>query len=40
MILEVDNKGANDLAHNWSIGGRTRHVDVNIISSESSKKMV
>jgi hypothetical protein len=28
MILEVDNKGANDLAHNWSIGGRTRHVDV------------
>jgi hypothetical protein len=28
MILEVDNKGAKDLAHNWSIGGRTRHVDV------------
>lgn len=28
MILQVDNKGAKDLAHNWSIGGRTRHVDV------------
>jgi len=28
MILEVDNKGAKDLAHNWSIGGRTRHVDL------------
>ena len=28
MILEMDNKGAIDLANNWSIGGRTRHVDV------------
>jgi len=30
MILELDNKGAVDLANNWSIGGRTstRHVDV------------
>ena len=28
MILQVDNKGAHDLTHNWSIGGRTRHVDV------------
>jgi len=28
MILEIDNKGAVDLANNWSIGGRTRHVDV------------
>jgi hypothetical protein len=26
MILEVDNKGAFDLANNWSAGGRTRHV--------------
>ncbi len=23
MILEVDNKDAKDLAHNWSIGART-----------------
>jgi hypothetical protein len=29
MILEVDNKGAKDLAHNWTIGGRICHVDVN-----------
>jgi hypothetical protein len=28
MIMEVDNKGAVDLTHNWSVGGRTRHVDV------------
>jgi hypothetical protein len=28
MILKVDNKGAKDLAHNWSTAGRTRHVDV------------
>ncbi len=28
MTLEMDNKGAVDLANNWSIGGRTRHVDV------------
>jgi hypothetical protein len=27
MALEIDNKGAVDLANNWSIGGRTRHVD-------------
>lgn len=28
MILEMDNKGAVDLANNYSVGGRTRHVDV------------
>lgn len=28
MILYVDNKGAVDLANNWSVGGRTRHMDV------------
>jgi hypothetical protein len=28
MTLEVDNKGAKDLTHNWSVGGRTRHVNV------------
>ena len=28
MILKMDNKGAVDLANNWSVGGRTRHVDV------------
>jgi hypothetical protein len=28
MILEMDNKGALDLINNWSIGGRTRHIEV------------
>jgi hypothetical protein len=28
MMLFVDNKGAKDLANNWSVGGRTRHVEV------------
>ena len=28
MILKLDNSGAHDLTHNWSVGGRTRHVDV------------
>jgi len=28
MTLEVDNKGAKDLMDGWSVGGRTRHIDV------------
>ena len=28
MILNVDNMGAVQLANNWSVGGRTRHVDI------------
>jgi hypothetical protein len=31
MVLEMDNKGAVDLANSWSVGGRTRHVDVQIM---------
>jgi len=27
MMLEMDNKGAVDLANNWSVGGRTRHIE-------------
>lgn len=27
MILEIDNKGTVDLINNWSVGGRTRHVE-------------
>ena len=27
-MLFVDNKGAVDLANNWTVGGRTRHVEV------------
>ena len=28
MILEINNKGAVDMANNWSVGGRTKHMDV------------
>ena len=28
MVLYIDNRGAVDLANNWSVGGRTRHMDV------------
>jgi hypothetical protein len=28
MILEVDNKGGQDLIKTWSVGKRTKHVDV------------
>jgi hypothetical protein len=28
MILEMDNKGAVDIAHNWSVSGRSRHESV------------
>jgi hypothetical protein len=28
MILEIDNKGAVDISHNWSISGRSRHDSV------------
>jgi Reverse transcriptase (RNA-dependent DNA polymerase) len=28
MKLMIDNKGAKDLINNWSVGGRTRHIDV------------
>ncbi len=28
MVLEMDNKRAVDLANNWSVGGRTWHMDV------------
>ena len=28
ITLYCDNKGAVQLANNWSVGGRTRHVDI------------
>ena len=28
MVLEVDNMGAVHLVNNWSVSGRTRHIDV------------
>ena len=30
MLLEIDNKGAVDLINNWSVGGRTRHMDMRL----------
>ena len=30
MLVELDNSGAKDLANSWSVGGRTRHVDVHM----------
>jgi hypothetical protein len=31
MILRMDNKGAKDLINNWSVGGRTRHINVHYL---------
>jgi hypothetical protein len=28
MVLEMENQGAVHLGNNWSVGGRTRHIDV------------
>ena len=28
MVLEMDNQAAVHLGNNWSVGGRTRHIDV------------
>jgi hypothetical protein len=27
MIVEIDNKGMVDISNNWSVGGRTRHMN-------------
>ena len=28
IIIEIDNKGYIDLINNWSVSGRTRHIDI------------
>ena len=28
MVLEMNNSGAVDIVKSWSVGGRTRHMDV------------
>eukprot|EP00957_Ditylum_brightwellii_P123080 9384271-Ditylum_brightwellii.AAC.1 len=28
MVLYIDNSGVVDLANNWSVGGRTRHMEI------------
>jgi hypothetical protein len=40
MILEIENKGAIDIANNWSIGGRTRHSKLGFTSSENRRKLI
>ena len=39
MKLNVDNKGMHDLSHNWSVGGRTRHVEVKQYFLREMKEM-
>jgi hypothetical protein len=34
MKLEIDNRGTVDFTHNYSVGGRTRHVEVNFARME------
>ena len=31
MRLEIDNKGAVDLVHNFSVGGRTKHMEIRLL---------
>jgi hypothetical protein len=38
MILEVDNKGAVDLVNNFSVGGRTRHIETRQYYLRESKE--
>ncbi len=38
MILKFDNKGFIDLSCNWSIGGRTCHIDVQLYMQRDLKK--
>ena len=49
MLLEVDNEGAADACNNWTVGGRTGHVEVKqcflcksrrVVSSRSSGRVV
>jgi hypothetical protein len=38
MVLRMDNKGAKDLINNWSVGGRTRHIDVPYLFLRETKE--
>jgi len=38
MVLKVDNKGAKDFLNNWSVGGRTRHIDVRYLYLREAKE--
>ena len=39
MVIQCDNKGAVDLANNWSTGGRTRHVATKIMFLRELKEV-
>jgi hypothetical protein len=38
MVLEMDNQGTVYLANNWSIGCRTRHIDVQSVLLQELKE--
>ena len=38
MTLEVDNKGAVDIASHWSVGGQTRHIETRYYLLRKLKK--
>jgi Reverse transcriptase (RNA-dependent DNA polymerase)/Zinc knuckle len=38
MTLKVDNKGAKDFINSWSVGGRTRHIDVRYLFLREAKE--
>ncbi len=38
MILEIDNKGAVDFVNSFSVGGRTRHINVKQCSLQEIKE--
>jgi hypothetical protein len=38
MVLEMENQGAVYLANNWSVGGRTSHIDVRSVFLQELKE--
>ena len=38
MMLKVDNSGAVDLANNWTVGGRTRHMETRMFFLREMKE--
>ncbi len=40
MVLKMDNQRVMYLANNWSVGGRTRHIDVRSVFRRELKEPV
>ena len=38
MLVQVDNKGAIDLANGWSVSGNTKHMEVRIMFMRELKE--